>query len=138
MVSSYVARTPFSFVKSASTTRKNDELTDSQESESKRRKVEELVSLLDTAPDSGQKDVTMGTSSGEVLYLRGGKDGEQRAPHPSEVLALQEETLDRTGSSPVDVLDQGEEDELVLSTTKELKVMKEEDEIQFWKQMWKE
>eukprot|EP00971_Amphidinium_carterae_P014986 295985-Amphidinium_carterae.1 len=46
--------------------------------------------------------------------------------------------MDRNETSPVDVLDQGEDEELVLSTTKELKVMKEEDEIKYWKQMWKE
>eukprot|EP00971_Amphidinium_carterae_P310220 6164690-Amphidinium_carterae.1 len=73
MVSTYVARTPFTFVKSVSTTRKNDELSDSQDSESKRRKVEEIVSLLDTTPGSGQNDVTMGTFSGKVLSLRGGE-----------------------------------------------------------------
>eukprot|EP00971_Amphidinium_carterae_P273195 5422089-Amphidinium_carterae.1 len=44
----------------------------------------------------------------------------------------------KNGSSPVDVLDQGEDEDLVLAPTEELKVMKEEDEIKFWRQMWRD
>eukprot|EP00971_Amphidinium_carterae_P211882 4204685-Amphidinium_carterae.1 len=47
MASTYVGRTPFTFVKPASPTRKNDELSNSQDSGAKRRKVEDLVSLLE-------------------------------------------------------------------------------------------
>eukprot|EP00971_Amphidinium_carterae_P314666 6254944-Amphidinium_carterae.1 len=99
-------------------TRKNEELSNSQENETKRRRVESIVSLLDQAqsPDTG--DVPM--------------------INTNDVLDLQGDPMDQTEPSPVDVLDQGEDEELVLSTTKELKVMKEEDEIKYWKQMWKE
>eukprot|EP00971_Amphidinium_carterae_P301091 5982367-Amphidinium_carterae.2 len=141
MASTYVGRTPFTFIKSAlvaSPTRKNDELSNSQESDTKRRKVEDIVSLLDSAPSTGLGDVTTGTSSGEVLASRGGNSGELLMLNTNDVLDLQRDLLDRNEPSPVDVLDQGEDEDLVLSTTKELKVMKEEDEIKFWKQMWKE
>eukprot|EP00971_Amphidinium_carterae_P211883 4204685-Amphidinium_carterae.2 len=78
----------------------------------------------------------MGTSLGEVLASQGGISGDQLMPNTNDVLDLQRDPVDNF--SPVDVLDPGEDEELVLSTTKELKVMKEEDEIKYWKQMWKE
>eukprot|EP00971_Amphidinium_carterae_P188295 3737796-Amphidinium_carterae.1 len=65
MVSSYVGRTPFTFVKTGTPTRKNDKLSNSQESDTERRKVEDIVSLLDSEPNTGLGDVTMSASSGE-------------------------------------------------------------------------
>eukprot|EP00971_Amphidinium_carterae_P278741 5533537-Amphidinium_carterae.1 len=127
MASSYVGRTPLTFVKTGASTRKTEELSNSQESETKRRRVENIVALLDHEQNTGSGDVTMSASSGEPLTI-----------NTNDVLELQRDPMDRTETSPVDVLDQGEDEELVLSTTKELKVMKEEDEIKYWKQMWKE
>eukprot|EP00971_Amphidinium_carterae_P221433 4395926-Amphidinium_carterae.1 len=80
MASSYVGRTPLTFVKTGASTRS--------------------------------------ASSGEPLTI-----------NTNDVLDLQRDPMDRNEPSPVDVLDQGEDEGLVLSTTKELKVMKEEDEI---------
>eukprot|EP00971_Amphidinium_carterae_P168076 3330303-Amphidinium_carterae.1 len=102
MASTYVGRTPFTFIKSASPTRKNDVLTNSQESDTKRKKVEDIVSLLDSASSTGLGDVTMGTSSGEVLAPRGGSSGEQLTLNTNDVLDLQRDPLDRNEPSPVD------------------------------------
>eukprot|EP00971_Amphidinium_carterae_P321534 6391265-Amphidinium_carterae.1 len=118
MASSYVGRTPLTFVKTGASTRKNEELSNSQESETKRRRVENIVSLLDLEQNTGSGDVAMSASSGEPLTI-----------NTNDVLDLQRDPMDRNEPSLVDVLDQGEDEDLVLSTTKELKVMKEEDEI---------
>eukprot|EP00971_Amphidinium_carterae_P085771 1696875-Amphidinium_carterae.1 len=103
MASLYVGRTPLTFVKTGASTRKNDELPDSQESETKRRRVENIVSLLDLDQNAGSGDITMGASSREPLTI-----------NTNDVLELQRDPMDRTEASPGNVLDQGEDEELVL------------------------
>eukprot|EP00971_Amphidinium_carterae_P214329 4253611-Amphidinium_carterae.5 len=137
MSSTNVGRTPFTFVRPASPTRKNEELSDSQESETNARKWKTYFRYW-IRRQAQVRLMFRRTSSGEVLASRGGRSEGQATPLPSDVLDLQEEMLDKNEASPVDVLDQGEDEELVLSPTKELKVMREEDEIRFWRQMWRE
>eukprot|EP00971_Amphidinium_carterae_P250033 4963563-Amphidinium_carterae.1 len=90
MSSTYVGRTPFTFVRPASPTRKNEELSNSQESETKRRRVDDILSLLDPVPNKDLLDVPMETSSGEVLASRGRQSEGQTIPPPCDVRDPQE------------------------------------------------
>eukprot|EP00971_Amphidinium_carterae_P241773 4800473-Amphidinium_carterae.1 len=110
MTSTYVARTPLTFVKTGASTRKNEELSNSQESDHKRRRVDSILSLLDQGQGAGSGDVPMSTAPRGSAMIS-----------TNDVLDLQRDPMDQTEFSPVDVLDQGEDEELVLSTTKELK-----------------
>eukprot|EP00971_Amphidinium_carterae_P218245 4331982-Amphidinium_carterae.1 len=101
MTSTYVARTPLTFVKTGASTRKNEELSNSQESEHKRRRVESIISLLDQGQSAGSGDVPMSASPRGSAMI-----------NTNDVLDLQRDPMDQTEPSPVDVLDQGEDEEL--------------------------
>eukprot|EP00971_Amphidinium_carterae_P100641 1990957-Amphidinium_carterae.1 len=62
MNSTYPGRTPLTFVRSTTPTRKKVDVSDSPETETKRRRVED-----DSAQSQDQADVQMGSSSSDVL-----------------------------------------------------------------------
>eukprot|EP00971_Amphidinium_carterae_P274289 5443276-Amphidinium_carterae.6 len=94
--------------------------------------------MLDEEPSQVPTNVSAGPSSSVVPAPQGGHPEGQTAPLPSDVLDLREKSSEKIETFPMDVLGLGEDEELVLSPTKELKVMGEDNEQQYWKKMWRE
>eukprot|EP00971_Amphidinium_carterae_P124062 2457514-Amphidinium_carterae.1 len=78
----------------------------------------------------------MEASSSDVLCQRGGKPEGQEASLSSDVLCLREGAPMPTDEIPTDMLGPEGDSDIELSPTEELRVMEDEEELQFWRQIW--
>eukprot|EP00971_Amphidinium_carterae_P074777 1477703-Amphidinium_carterae.1 len=116
MSSTFPGRTPLTFVRSVSPTRKKEEEGSMQEEATKRRKLDDTTTAETTDKDVPM-EMSLASPSTDVLSHRGGN-------------------AKTFNDARADWMEIDEEVDLEISPTEEMRVMGDDEQVHFWRQVW--
>eukprot|EP00971_Amphidinium_carterae_P062283 1233006-Amphidinium_carterae.1 len=116
MSSTFPGRTPLTFVRSVSPTRKKEEEASAQEEATKRKKLDDT-----TTAENAEKDVPMEMSPANLS---------------TDVLSHREGKAKTINDARAEWMEIDEEVDLEISPTEEMRVMGDDEQLHFWRQVW--